>query len=159
MYVLINKSDYFEKVGVVLKDTTKFKRVYKDPTPSIKKKANSLITTLNSKCDDVKLNVLIGDFTPGYLYGNVKTHKEGYPIRPIISQIGTSVYDLAKRINCIISDYIPNKYVIKSTDDFIDIIKTNKTKGSWAHWMLNRYSLMCRLMIQLRLSVNIVIKI
>ena len=36
---------------------------------------------------------------------------------------------MAKRINCIISDYIPNKYVIKSTDDFIDIIKTNKTKG------------------------------
>ena len=89
--MLLNKKDYFEKVEKVLTDTSKFKRVNKNPIASIKKKANTLIAALNSKLGDIKLDILIGDFSPGYLYGNIETHKEGYLIRPIISQIGTPV--------------------------------------------------------------------
>ena len=78
--MLLNKKDYFEKVEKVLTNTSKFKRVNKNPIASIKKKANTLIAALNSKLGDIKLDTLIGDFSPGYLYGNIKTHKDVYPI-------------------------------------------------------------------------------
>ncbi|XP_071528852.1 nucleoporin SEH1-like [Panulirus ornatus] len=50
----------------------------------------------NAVKDDIILDLVKGDFEPGYFYGNVKTHKLGNPLRLIISQnpsptIGTHV--------------------------------------------------------------------
>ena len=63
------------------------------------------------------------------MYGNVKIHKANNPLRPIISQIPTPTYHLAKTLNRIITPYIPNQYMIKSTDEFIDILHSNKCNG------------------------------
>ena len=54
----------------------------------------------------------------------MKTHKQGNPIRPIISQIPTLVYHISKILNNIIVPYIPNKYSIKSTHEFIQILNS-----------------------------------
>ena len=39
---------------------------------------------------------MIGDFQPGNLYENVKTHKQGNKLRPIISKITSSTCKTAK---------------------------------------------------------------
>ena len=65
----------------------------------------------------------------GYIYGNIKTHKIGNPIRPIISQISTPAYDIAKYLNEIITPYIPNRYNLASSSDFINILRTTEAKG------------------------------
>ena len=61
----------------------------RNPVDQLKKDANSLIDAANkhAKTDHFRLPRITGEFKPGYVYGNVKTHKEGYPLRPIISQI------------------------------------------------------------------------
>lgn len=69
------------------------------------------------------------EFAPGYIYGNVKTHKPGNPLRPIISQIPTPTYRTAKEINKIITPYLSAKYQPASTNQFIDILKCTETKG------------------------------
>ena len=128
-YVLLNKDEYIEKLNVILSDSTKFKRIKQDPTDDIKKKANDLIDAQNAVIDDIKLKKIIGDYKPGYIYGNVKTHKNGNPLRPIISQIPTPTYQLAKTLNKIITPYIPNDYMLTSTNDFIDVLQTHSNNG------------------------------
>ena len=128
-YVILNKEDYLEKINTIIEDSAKFKRIEKDPTDAIKKKANELIETQNSVIDDYKLTKIVGDYQPGYLYGNVKTHKNGNPLRPIISQIPTPTYQLAKTLNKLITPYIPNDYMLTSTNDFIDILHTSSNQG------------------------------
>ena len=129
LYVILNKEEYLTKLDSILKDTSKFKRITRNPIEKLQTDANKLIETLNAVKNDLGISKIIGDFKPGYAYGNIKTHKEGNPIRPIISQIPTPTYNLAKRLNQIISQYIPNQYCLKSSADFIDLLQTNKQEG------------------------------
>ena len=125
LYVIMNKSDYINKVNNILSDQTKFKKITSNPTNKVKQEANKLISCLNSGNGDIKIPKILGDFSAGYIYGTVKTHKDGNPLRPIISQILTPTYQLAKRLNNIVAPYMPNQYCLKSTNDFIDIIHSN----------------------------------
>ena len=115
------------KIDALLNDPTKFKKVTKDPTNTLKAEINKLISTINgeSSCNITKIS---GHYEPGYIYGNPKTHKQQIdpPLRPIISQVGTVTYDIAKWINSIIAPYMPKQYMIDSTNEFIQIIKTVK---------------------------------
>ncbi|XP_050707355.1 uncharacterized protein LOC126992592 [Eriocheir sinensis] len=67
----------------------------------------------------------------GYCYGNVKIHKPGNKLRPIISQIPTPTYTIAKRL-CATTPYVPSTYSLTSAADFLDILKSNNTKGNIA---------------------------
>ena len=71
----------------------------KDPTEKLKIKENKNITSVNATQSDIKLDKLVGDFKPGYLYGIVKTHKPRNKMRSIISQITYPTYKLAKKLN------------------------------------------------------------
>ena len=75
------------------------------------------------------LNKIIGEYEPGYIYGNVKIHEPNNPLRPIISQIPTPIYQWTKSLNKLITQYIPNEYSLKPTDEFIDILKNNNCEG------------------------------
>ena len=129
IYVLRDRDEYLKKLNVILSDKEKFKLITKNPCEGLKQKANSLITALNAAVGDIHLQKIVGDYDPGYIYGNVKTHKSGNPLRPIISQIPTPTYNLAKSLNKIISPYIPNQYTIKSTENFLDILHNSESSG------------------------------
>ena len=127
MYVLLDRKEYIEKINTILNDETKFQRLTRDPTNSLKVKANNLISTQNAAQDSIKLKPIIGEFKPGYIYGNVKTHKPNKSLRPIISQIPTPTYELAKTLNSIIQKYIPDQFTVRSSSDFIDILQMSTT--------------------------------
>lgn len=129
IYVLINEEEYKEKLNNLLNDTTKFKTITRDPTEKLKTKVNKLISTVNAASGQVHIPPIVGEYSPGYIYGNVKTHKPNNPLRPIISQVTTPTYKLAKQINQIITPYMPTKFSLKSTDEFIDILRTTKPEG------------------------------
>ena len=131
-YVIMNKTTYLSKLDQLISDTTKFKEIKKDPTNSLKTKANKLISTVNATQSDIKLNKIKGEYKPGYIYGTVKVHKENNPLRPIISQVTSPIYQLSKTLNEIITPYIPSKYSLKSTYDFIDILQSNNFIGNIA---------------------------
>ena len=59
----------------------------------------------------------------GKLYGLCKVHKSNYPMRHVVSMIGTPEYELAKFIDSIIKPNIPDTFMLKSTNDFIEKIK------------------------------------
>ena len=111
--VLINTEEYHNKLDEILGDATKFKRIKKNPVDNIKRKANNIIEKVNACSNSIHLPLIHGDYEPGYIYGNVKTHKQGNPLKPIISQIPLPTYALAKALNNILSPYVPMKILYK----------------------------------------------
>ena len=128
-YVILNKEDYLSKIDDILADSSKFKVIHKNPINEIKRRVNRLVETQNALQESRKLPKIIGDFTPGYLYGNVKTHKTGNPLRPIISQIPSPTYKLAKILNNIITPYVPNQFSLRSSDEFLDLLHSHPNQG------------------------------
>jgi len=126
MYVILNKNDYLNKLNIILNDKKKFKQIKYDPTTSLKTRLNKLINQINSLIPDNKISKLAGEYKPGYIYGNVKTHKENNPLRPIISQIPTVTYPIAKFLKTVLTPYTPNDYTIKSSFELLDILKNNE---------------------------------
>ena len=128
-YVVIDKSEYLNKIEEILKDKKKFKKIRKDPTSDLKKKANRVIEAANAVIGSLKFEPIVGDYGPGYLYGTVKTHKVNNPLRPVISQIPTPTYKLAKHLNSILSAYIPVENTLKSSEEFLQVIQSKQPAG------------------------------
>ena len=129
MYVVMNKSEYQQKLDDILSDATKFQQISKNPVDELKKKLYKITKDVNEKCGKKVFKEPIGDFEPGYMYGNVKTHKPGNKLRPIISQVTTPTYTTAKKLDELIKPYIPAEYMLKSRDEFLDILQTTQPKG------------------------------
>ena len=121
--VLINTQEYYNKLDLILGDETKFKKIRKNPVDDIKREANGIIERINASTNAVRFPLITGDYEPGYLYGTVKTHKNGNPLRPIISQVPTPTYNLAKQLNKILTPFIPKRFCIESSMQFLESIK------------------------------------
>ena len=67
---------------------------------------------------------------PGKLYGMAKVHKDGCPLRPVNSMIGTAEYQLAKWLDQIIKPYLPDQFCVNSTKGFIDKIRNFLLKSN-----------------------------
>ncbi|XP_076029293.1 uncharacterized protein LOC143018079 [Oratosquilla oratoria] len=98
-------------------------RIEKATYFKIKRKVNKVIESVNAVTDDIKLPLLSGDYDLGYMYGNVKNHKPGNPLRPIISHIPTPTYYLAKRLATLLTLYVPDRYSVASSSDFLELVK------------------------------------
>lgn len=133
-FVILNKEDYEKKLNEVVSDEQKFQKQKSDPTEDLKRKMNKLIDRCNAETDRQLIPKLVGHFTPGYIYGNPKIHKTktNPPLRPIISQIGTPTYGIAKMLNSTLKPYVNRKYIIQSTDEFINVLRTQVNKGTLA---------------------------
>ncbi len=84
---MIIKGDWFEYI-VALED-----------------KLNRMLREIKTKLPENTYTTLFSSgSTPGILYGLPKTHKEGYPMRPILSAINTFNYNLAKFFVPVLSD-------------------------------------------------------
>jgi hypothetical protein len=46
------------------------------------------------------------------------------PLRPIISNIGSPTYNVAKSLNATLQKYLPKEFMVESTHEFINIIKS-----------------------------------
>ena len=123
--VILDKTEYFDKLNAIVNDVRKFKILNKDPTEDLKRKLNQLLVAINLTTDDVKFSKLVGHYEPGYLYGNAKIHKNlnNPPLRPVISQIGVPTYEISKSLKEILDKYLPKTYSISSTNEFIDIVR------------------------------------
>lgn len=131
IYVILDKEQYKSKLDDILSDQTKFEKLDHNPSNQLKKKLNAIIKHNNGVANNLKLPELVGDYKPGYIYGNCKIHKNenNPPLRPIISQIPSPTYRIAKTLTKIIEPYLPNRYSLKSTDEFLDVIKVIQPNG------------------------------
>ena len=101
--VILNLQDYVSKVTSILEDLSKFRPLDFDILELCQKRENKLIRFLRDSLlkkklmsDSVYHDLFPTNSTPGILYGLPKVHKIDYPLRPILSAIGTYNHNLAK---------------------------------------------------------------
>lgn len=99
--VVMYKHEYNEKLLSLLDDRNTYDILKKDPTLSHQKKVNDYIKNLlyhkyiNKKTAD-QLSCTNGQIPR--LYGAPKIHKEGAPLRPIVSFVNGPSYNFAKYV-------------------------------------------------------------
>ncbi|XP_072766477.1 uncharacterized protein [Anoplolepis gracilipes] len=103
--VVMNKTDYLLKMESLLSDEFTYKKINKNPTKPLMNKINSLLKSwLNNKLIDERtykhLNCTNGNLPR--CYGLPKTHKPGFPLRIIVSTVGSALYNLSTYIQDIL---------------------------------------------------------
>ena len=91
----------------------KVTKLKKNATNTVKKSINKMISSYNIEIGSTQLKRITGDYSPRYLYSNMKIHKPGS------LQISTPISHLAKTFNNIITSGISSKYSVKSTLEFL----------------------------------------
>ena len=130
-FVILNRDDYRKKIQDVLKDGSKFQKISKNPCENIKSKINNLIDRATSETGQaMPLKKIVGDYSPGYIYGNVKTHKPGEKVRPIISQVTTPTYHTAKQLDKLIKKYLPQGKMLRSATEFVELLHGKQYSGN-----------------------------
>ena len=134
--VILNKTEYIQKMEDILDDRSKFQILKEDWLKEIIKqedKINRLATKLKKEKEisDQQYDYLhTSGSKPGILYGLPKVHKIGAPLRPILSAIGTSGYNIAKFLLPLIKPITINQYTVQDSFSFVQEITKIKNSDS-----------------------------
>ena len=131
--VIMDKQDYQEKAKALLKDQGTYKALKTDPTGRLKSRMINLLKKIKSEggIDDILYKKLYptGAVTPKF-YGLPKIHKDGVPLRPIVSSRGSITYEVAKELSRIVKPLVGSSpHHIKNTEDFIQQMKEVKLQA------------------------------
>ncbi|KAG5347140.1 COX1 oxidase, partial [Acromyrmex charruanus] len=151
--VIINRESYREKIYEILNDQITYNLINKDPTNKITSEISNLLKNWKNKgYIDLnlykKLYVSDGEFPSSY--GLPKIHKEGHPLRLIVSCINSAFYPLAIFLKEIIDNnnkknfsyvknsfYLVNKlneniissFYFRYVDDIVLVVHKEKVEG------------------------------
>jgi hypothetical protein len=118
--VILNTVDYKLKIASLLSDSA-YKKLDKDPTESIERKTIKLLKK-SSLPEDLRKRLQPSGSRAPRLYGLPKIHKEGVPLRPIVSNIGAPTYQLAKQLTALLNQLTGNLHHVKNSFHFTKIL-------------------------------------
>ena len=125
--VILKRETYFEKAHSLLDDSETYEKLTKNPLKNAAAEFNKKVRAIGSNKDDVKLLEQFKVINPRlpYFYGLPKIHKEGVPLRPIISNVGSFSCKLAKWLSSLLIPFVGkfSSSNIKHSQDFVDKIK------------------------------------
>ena len=105
-FVVMDKSDYDNKMEALLNDRNTYELVSTAPFRRIERDLNAMLLSLKKqkKIDEPTYRKLHStDGTPPAIRGSIKHHKEGNPLRPIVTCIGSALYNTSKFLTDILS--------------------------------------------------------
>ena len=115
-----------------LLNTKQFCKLQKDPTKTIEMKIQRAVRKIKNKLSPKEyLNTYPTGSSPGKFYGTAKKHKltptgtiDDLPNLPIISNIGTASYQLAKYLAKLLSPLSKSEYTVANNIEFINNMKS-----------------------------------
>ena len=124
--VVMDRDDYNTKAEDLLHQPT-YRPIPNDPTNKMK---NRLITLLKKIKTEGGLSETTykrlyptGAGSPKF-YGLPKVHKQGIPLRPIVSSIGSATYNTAKELSRILKPLVgKSRHHIQNNQDFLEDLK------------------------------------
>ncbi len=129
-FVVMDRTSYDEKMDSILSDRETYEIVNKPPFKKIERELNARLLRLNKeqKLDNSTYRKLRStDATPPAIRGSVKHHKPGNPLRPIVSCIGSALYNTSRFLTDILAPLQnSNGYSVSNSSQFINKI-TNTT--------------------------------
>ena len=132
--VILNRTDYIQKCEEFLQGG-EFEMLPDDPTGSFQTSVQNTLRKMKNKFKKSDyFRLYPSGSQPGLFFGLAKVHKlkEGQtnvkdlPLRPVISNIGTSTYQISKHLAGLLSPLTKSKHNIESTKDFINKLKLMK---------------------------------
>ena len=133
--VIVNRSDYLNRLQEMVNDTSKFEELNVKPGKDynfMKKEKSEVDDLLSELVDKRSISEAIREKlspngpNPARLYGLPKIHKplvDGFPkYRPIISQIGSPTYQIAKYLLEFVKPFTSNEYTVKDTFEFVSLL-------------------------------------
>ena len=140
--VIIDRSNYTETCMSLL-SSNQFKHLPNVPIKSLETKVERTIRKIKSKLSAQEYKKLYPTRSwPGKFYGTAKIHKlpvnggiNELPIRPIVSNLNTATYNLAKYLSKLLSPLRQSRNTVKNKKEFIEELKQEKL--SKEHKMLS----------------------
>ncbi|XP_062556884.1 uncharacterized protein LOC134221714 [Armigeres subalbatus] len=107
--VILSSDEYVEKMEEMLRDANTYETITFDPTARVSRKIKTILDEWkNNKYIDFrthkKLNM--SNCNPPRIYGLPKIHKQGRPLRPVVSTIGSTTYKLAQFLSNILGKIV-----------------------------------------------------
>ncbi|XP_046398173.1 uncharacterized protein LOC124164978 [Ischnura elegans] len=120
--VLLEKEKYNSKVEELLSDTI-YNKLQKNPMAKAERETRAMIKRSSIPTEEQRWLITSAP-KPPRLYGLPKLHKEGVPLRPIVSQIDAPTYRLAKYLAQTLQDCVGNtSSYVKNSAHFVNMIK------------------------------------
>ena len=128
--VIMNRSAYLENCFTLL-NTSQFSKLTKDATHATERKIERVVQKMKMKLpSNIYLKIYSVGSASGKFYGTTKVHKlspndtiNELPLRPVVSNIDTTTYDLSKYLAKLLFPLSESEYTIKNTKYFIEKIK------------------------------------
>ena len=118
-FVIMNKTDYVDKMNMLLSDDTTYEILRCNPQSKIISSFNAkLKQILRGQKELITKFLTVAPSIP-YMYGLVKTHKENHPMRPIVSSVNAISYKLSKWLVKVLTPLlgsISSSHLINSCD-------------------------------------------
>ena len=119
--VVVQNKENYEKKMATLVSSEDYEKLKSDPTKSIENKVVAVLKK-SGEFDNIKRRQLTPQYSKApHIYGLVKIHKANYPIRPIVSSIGSPCQKLAKYVVQLLNPLVGNTPTfIKNSEQFIE---------------------------------------
>ncbi|XP_071450003.1 uncharacterized protein [Hetaerina americana] len=120
--VLMKRGDYEMKISRMREDST-YRKLRSDPTAKAERDTRALIKNSTIPREH-QTRLFPSAAKPPRLYGLPKVHKEGVPLRPIVSQIDGPTYRLSKYLAQSLQPYVgQTSSFVRDSTHFIEILK------------------------------------
>ncbi|XP_046409097.1 uncharacterized protein LOC124173978 [Ischnura elegans] len=127
--VLMPTEEYHKKVNEILQDGS-YRVLDRDPTDAIVRKTSALIKDTKMEPES-KSNLTVRGAVPPRFYGLPKVHKNGIPLRPIVSAINAPTYNLARYLSSVLSPIVGHcVHHIKNSAEFVKTLGGIRIKPS-----------------------------
>ncbi|XP_050549769.1 uncharacterized protein LOC126910700 [Spodoptera frugiperda] len=129
--VVMNVTEYDEKIRHLLSDANTYRRVNYNPTARTNRSTHKIIKECQQILTDDTFKYLLRprNVQPPKIYGLPKVHKPNVPLRPIVSQIDSPTYHLAKHVASILQPLVGRSTsYVKDSRHFIDILQSIKLR-------------------------------
>ena len=128
--VIMNRNKYLDKCLALL-NSEQFVKLNQDPTATTKRKVQRILRKIKQKFrKEVYQKLYPTGSSPGKFYRTAKIHKlslnQGIDelfFRPIISNINTATYELARYLAMVLSPFSRSDFTVSSSKEFTEIIK------------------------------------
>ena len=122
----MDREEYIRKVQALL-DQPEYKFIPADPTTRYKNKLISILKSIEAEggINEVTYRRLYptGASSPKF-YGLCKVHKQGMPLRPIVSSIGAVMQQAAKELSKILKPLVgKSPHHVHNNEDFLQHLK------------------------------------
>ena len=105
-FVVLDKCDYDSKMDSLLSDRNTYELVPKSPFKRIQRELSKRLLVLKNQhkiSDSTYRKLHSTDAIPPAIRGSIKHHKQGSPVRHIVSSIGSALYNTSKFLTDILS--------------------------------------------------------